>query len=176
MLYPAHFCRDCGQEYHPVWRSEHGGVRYSPREIDDITADDNDDVRFGFLCPRHAEQTYSGRLEELPESWVDLSKSVPKVRSTYKKSVPCETQVDPQGIEGHGESYWYIPGKFRFCLNCGQLHEAHGKDMNRLASLSGEGRSSATTVLTLSALRQLFTQTELPAGLPDPRKLLGLFR
>ena len=43
-----------------------------------------------------------------------------------------------------------------FCLNCGQTHEVHGKDMNRLASLSGEGRSSATTILTLSAIRQLF--------------------
>lgn len=173
LLYPAHFCRDCGQEYHPVWRSEHGGGQYSPREIDDITADDNEDVRFGFLCPRNDGQVYRGLLEDLPESWLDLTKTEPKIKSNYKKVVPCESQVDPQGIEGSGEPYWYIPGKFRFCLNCGQLHEAHGKDMNRLASLSGEGRSSATTILTLSALRQLFAQADLPAGLPDPRKLLG---
>lgn len=173
LLYPTHFCRDCGQEYHPVWRSEQGAVRYNPREIDDITADDNEEERFGFLCPRQAGQLYSGHLEDLPESWLDLAKALPKIKSTYKHAVPWETRVDPQGSEGSGESYWFIPGKFRFCLSCGQLHEAHGKDMNRLASLSGEGRSSATTVLTLSALRQLFSQAELPAGLPDPRKLLG---
>lgn len=173
LLYPAHFCRDCGQEYHPVWRSEQGRVQYSPREIDDITADDNEDVRFGFLCPRNATQLYRGQLEDLPEPWLDLTKAEPKIKRDYKKAVPVEAQVDTQGLEGRGESFWYIPGKFRFCLNCGQLHEAHGKDMNRLASLSGEGRSSATTVLTLSALRQLFAMQELPAGLPDPRKLLG---
>lgn len=173
LLYPAHFCRDCGQEYHPVWRSEQGRVQYSPREIDDITADDNEDVRFGFLCPRKNTQLYRGQLEDLPEAWLDLTKAEPKVKSTYKKSVPVPTQVDPQGLEGRGEEYWYIPGKFRFCLNCATLHEAHGKDMNRLASLSGEGRSSATTVLTLSALRQLFAIQNLPEGLPDPRKLLG---
>jgi hypothetical protein len=173
LLYPAHFCRDCGQEYHPVWRSEQGRVQYSPREIDDITADDNDDVRFGFLCPANPQQLYQGQLEDLPESWLDLTKVEPKVKSTYKKAVPVETQVDPSGLQGRGENYWYISGKFRFCLNCTTLHEAHGKDMNRLASLSGEGRSSATTVLTLSALRQLFSMQELPADLPDPRKLLG---
>lgn len=173
LLYPVHFCRDCGQEYHPVWRSEQGRVQYSPREIDDITADDNDDVRFGFLCPQSAGQLYLGRLEDLPESWLDLTRAEPKVKATYKKAVPAPTVVDPQGLEGRGEHYWYIPGKFRFCVNCAALHEAHGKDMNRLASLSGEGRSSATTVLTLSALRQLFAIKELPAGMPDPRKLLG---
>ncbi len=173
LLYPAHFCRDCGQEYHPVWRSEQGRVQYSPREIDDITADDNEDVRFGFLCPRRDVQSYKGFMEDLPESWLDLTKAEPKVKGTYKKAIPVPTQVDPQGLEGRGESFWYIPGKFRFCLSCATLHEAHGKDMNRLASLSGEGRSSATTVLTLSALRQLFSIRELPEGLPDPRKLLG---
>ncbi len=172
-LYPVHFCRDCGQEYHPVWRSESGGVQFTPREIDDITADDNEDVRFGFICPRTDSQLYQGRLDDLPEIWLDLSKAKPKVKYTYKKAVPQGARVDPQGAEGRGEDYWYIPGKFRFCLSCGQVHEAHGKDMNRLASLSGEGRSSATTILTLSALRQLFSQTELPEGLPDPRKLLG---
>lgn len=173
LLYPAHFCRDCGQEYHPVWRSEQGLVQYSPREIDDITADDNEDVWFGFLCPRSQRQSYQGQLEDLPESWLDLTRTEPKVKSSYKKAVPHECRVDPQGIEGRGEPYWYIPGKFRFCLSCSELHEAHGKDINRLASLSGEGRSSATTILTLSALRQLFTQAELPPGMPDPRKLLG---
>lgn len=172
-LYPVHFCRDCGQEYHPVWRSGQGRVQYDPREIDDITADDHADVRFGFLCPTNPQQAYTGRLEDLPESWLDLTRAEPRIKSTYKKSVPEATQVDPQGLEGRGEPFWYIPGKFRFCLNCAVLHEAHGKDMNRLASLSGEGRSSATTVLTLSALRQLFAQPDLPAGLPDPRKLLG---
>ncbi len=173
LLYPAHFCRDCGQEYHPVWRTEQGRVQFSPREIDDITADDNDDARFGFLCPRREGQSYQGRLEDLPEPWQDLTKAQPKVKSTYKKAVPEECLVDPQGLEGHGESYWYIPGKFRFCLNCALLHEAHGKDINRLSSLSGEGRSSATTILTLGALRQLFAEPELPEGMPDPRKLLG---
>ena len=30
-LYPVHFCRDCGQEYHPVWRSSQALGEYEPR-------------------------------------------------------------------------------------------------------------------------------------------------
>lgn len=172
-LYPVHFCRDCGQEYHPVWRSEQDGVSYRPREIDDVTADDNEDVRFGFLCPSRPGQQYGGRIEDLPETWLDFTQARIKVKSSYKNAVPVATVVDARGLEGTGEDYWYIPGKFRFCLSCGQVHEAQGKDINRLASLSGEGRSSATTMLTLSALRYLFAETEAGDGRPDPRKLLG---
>lgn len=172
-LYPVHFCRDCGQEYLPVWQSKRAPTTYKPREIDDITADDNEDVHYGFLCPASANLTYRGDIEDLPETWLDLSRDEPKVKQNYKKAIPYSVNVDVQGNEGHGESFWYIPGKFRFCLSCSQLHEAHGKDMNRLASLSGEGRSSATTILTLTALRQLFNDTEPASGQPDPRKLLG---
>lgn len=172
-LYPVHFCRDCGQEYHPVWKTEYGQQRFDPREIDEITTEDNQDLSYGFLCPRSSSQNYQGTLEDLPEAWIDYTKAEPKVKSHYKKTVPQPFDIDPQGLGGRGERYWYIPGKFRFCLNCSQLHEAHGKDINRLASLSGEGRSSATTILTLSALKQLFSIEDIPEGLPDPRKLLG---
>lgn len=172
-LYSVHFCRDCGQEYHPVWRSKRQPTNYQPREIDDISADDSEDVSYGFLCPVQSEQLYQGQLEDLPETWLDLNRDDPKVKQSYKNAVPSPTRVDEQGNEGHGVPFWYIPGKFRFCLKCGQVHEAHGKDINRLASLSGEGRSSATTILTLSALRQLFNEPIPALGEPDPRKLLG---
>lgn len=172
-LYPVHFCRDCGQEYHPVWLSKQLPTSYQPREIDDIASDDNEDVAFGFLCPVQAGQQYRGVLEDLPETWLDLSKDEPKLKQNYKKLVPYHASVSVKGDEGSGEPFWYIPGKFRFCLKCAQVHEAHGKDINRLASLSGEGRSSATTILTLSALRQLFAEGEPVSGQADPRKLLG---
>lgn len=172
-LYPVHFCRDCGQEYLPVWQSKKTPFAYTPREIDDIAADDNEDVYYGFLCPVISSQSYHGDIEDLPETWIDISRDQPKVKQNYKKAVPYSVSVDAQGNEGRGELFWYIPGKFRFCLSCEQLHEAHGKDINRLASLSGEGRSSATTILTLTALRQLFDDKEPASGQPDPRKLLG---
>lgn len=172
-LYSAHFCRECGQEYHPVWHQKGHTHRYDPREIGDISAEGEEEVSYGFLCPTNPEQQFKGALEDLPEEWLDMSKGEPKVKPTYRHSVPQAAFVDAQGRDGSGEKYWYIPGKFRFCLSCGHKHEAYGKDANRLASLSGEGRSSATTMLTLSTLQQLFSEEDIPKGMPDPRKLLG---
>jgi Lhr-like helicase len=173
-LYPVHFCRDCGQEYHPVWRSGNAQQEYSPREIDDISSDEDENAKYGFLCPQTTGQAYNGQLEELPETWLDFNKAEPKVKSTYTKSVPQPVTLGPDGLHGRGgEDFWFVPGKFRFCLRCGLTHEVHGKDINRLASLSGEGRSSATTILTLTAIRQLFAGGDPQGDQPDPRKLLG---
>ncbi|MHC9166378.1 DEAD/DEAH box helicase [Pseudomonas aeruginosa] len=170
LLYPTHFCRDCGQEYLPVWHSQQP-VSFSSREIDDIAAED--DASYGFLCPLVPGQQYGGLLEDLPETWIDLSRSEPKVKPAYKNAVPYMVTVDAKGQTGSGTEFWFIPGKFRFCLNCSTTHEAHGKDANRLSSLSGEGRSSATTMIALAALQQLFALPEPSPGQPDPRKLLG---
>ncbi|ASR44509.1 DEAD/DEAH box helicase [Xanthomonas citri pv. mangiferaeindicae] len=170
LLYPTHFCRDCGQEYLPVWHAQQP-VSFSSREIDDIAAED--DASYGFLCPLVPGQQYGGLLEDLPEIWIDLSRSEPKIKPAYKNAVPYMVTVDAKGQTGSGTEFWFIPGKFRFCLNCGTTHEAHGKDANRLSSLSGEGRSSATTMIALAALQQLFELSELAPGQPDPRKLLG---
>jgi len=172
LLFAAHFCRECGQEYHPVWRHGEATNQFTPREIDDVASDD-DSKGFGFLAPLREGQQYRGQMEDLPESWLDIAGAVPKIRPNYKKAVPQEIRIDAQGNEGRGESFWFTPGKFRFCLNCGFTHESYGRDANRLSSLSGEGRSSATTMLTLSALRQLFSMTSLPEDMPDPRKILG---
>lgn len=170
LLYPTHFCRDCGQEYLPVWHAQQP-VSFSSREIDDIAAED--DASYGFLCPLVPGQQYGGLLEDLPETWIDLSRNEPKIKPAYKNAVPYMVTVDAKGQPGSGTEFWFIPGKFRFCLNCGTTHEAHGKDANRLSSLSGEGRSSATTMIALAALQQLFALSEPAPGQPDPRKLLG---
>ncbi|WP_338848771.1 DEAD/DEAH box helicase [Massilia sp. W12] len=173
LLYPAHFCRDCGQEYLPVWQSKKAPTKYIPREINEITSEDNQEERHGYLCPASADLAYQGGIEDLPEDWLDQSRDPVKLKQNYKKAAPYSVNVDAQGAQGAGELFWFVPGKFRFCLKCGQVHGALGKDINRLASLSGEGRTSATTILTLTALRQLFAEEAPEKGQPDPRKLLG---
>ena len=44
-------------------------------------------------------------------------------------------------------------GKFRFCPACGEIPAGQAREFNKLASLSAEGRSSATTLLVSSVLR-----------------------
>lgn len=172
-LYGTHFCRDCGQEYHPVWYDANNAPHFSPREIDDTGIDESSGLRAGFLAPRDAEQEFQGELTQFPDAWLDTTKDEPSLKPTYRAAAPIAVRVDPQGVQGNGPEYWFIPGKFRFCLNCCTLHDAYGRDINRLTSLSGEGRSSATTILTLSILRQLFADQPGELGQQDYRKLLG---
>jgi len=172
-LYSAHFCRDCGQEYHPIWYNERQAPHFTPREIDDTTGDEHDELTPGFLAPRREDQEFQGEITDYPDAWLDTSRDQPVLKAQYRANAPVAVRVDPQGCNGRGQEFWFIPGKFRFCVGCGTLHDAYGRDINRLASLSGEGRSSATTVITLAILRQLYADQADAAGAADVRKLLG---
>jgi len=171
-LFSTHFCRECGQEYHPVWESPENQPNFTPREIDDVGAEDREE-NSGFLAPVRPGQDFQGNIADYPETWIDTSKEEPQVKPAYRAAKPISVRVGPSGRAGEGRAFWFILGKFRFCLNCGQVHDAYGRDINRLSGLSGEGRSSATTMLTLSTLRQLFAETSGDSTANDPRKLLG---
>lgn len=180
-LYPVHFCRDCGQEYHPVFLQDEGGLQALPREIDDVPpapkGDDpgaaTDRPRYGFLMPEPLDGSldFTGRDEDYPDAWLEEDRhGTIRLKADARRNRAERIAVDTAGRIGAGTTAWFIPGKFRFCLSCKAVHAAQGKDNNRLAALSSEGRSSATTLLTHSVLRWLHTQDSIP---PERRKLLA---
>ncbi|SIT43499.1 DEAD/DEAH box helicase [Paraburkholderia ribeironis] len=173
-LYNVHFCRDCGQEYIPVWdQNETEGRTFKVRNIDERDLED-DGVRSGYLMPDVDGTWSSTEAENLPETWVEeRADGEWRIKSTYKKFVPQAVRVGTDGVVATdgGMAAWFVPGSFRFCLGCGVVQTTSGKDSLRLTSLSGEGRSSATTMLTLSSLRYLYEQdNELS---PEAKKVLG---
>jgi hypothetical protein len=188
-LYPMHFCRECGQEYHPVRLVREGGVeQVLARDIDDVPiaaeetnsaadeiAEPVDGVEeFGWLTlhATDADFDFGGRPDQFPEIWLELDAAGnPRVKAHYRALRPREVWVAPTGRVGVGARAWFLPGKFRFCLRCRETQATGARDRNRLASLSAEGRSSATTVLASSALRWMHGAD---SGLePTTRKLLG---
>lgn len=186
-LYPVHFCRECGHEYHPVRLALDGEVRaFLPRDIEDTGPDKPDEETdesetdsaerevFGFVTP-HAQDDefkFSDREEDYPETWLEFdANGAPRLKKHYSSSRALEFRVAPDGRVANGIKVWFIPGRFRFCLRCGMTHSTSARDRTRLASLSAEGRSSATTVLVTSALRWMHGPV---SGLtPHTRKLLG---
>jgi hypothetical protein len=48
-----------------------------------------------------------------------------------------------------------MPAPFRLCLQCGVSYATRERDFGKLTTLGSEGRSTATTVLSLSAVRHL---------------------
>ena len=186
-LYALHFCRECGHEYHPVRRvlDDDGTRRFLARDIDDSVPEQPDDAasagddgeareRFGFLTLHAADPGFGfdDRIEDYPETWVQFDAAGnPKLKPNYRKARVEASRVAPDGTDGTGARAWFLPGKFRLCLRCGATQASGSRDRNRLASLSAEGRSSATTVLVGSALRWMHGAKSKME--PDKRKLLG---
>lgn len=171
-FYSLHFCRQCGQDYHPVWHEmESGNQTLNPRDITDRDNDEEEN-HWGFYMLDPKKVFDDADPISYPEQWFEEKNGELRFKSNYKKHKPQSVYALPSGQVSHeGEHGWFIPGAFRFCLSCGVSHQARGKDSTRLTSLSGEGRSSATTVLSISALRYMLEKdTNLEE---DAKKLLG---
>jgi hypothetical protein len=185
-LYPVHFCRECGHAYHPVRLVDDpdGQRQLLPRSIDDgplsareAPGEDAGEVgeRFGFVTLHPVDDPdfdFKDLESDYPETWVDHDASgQARLTPHYRPARVTELRVGPDGRLGSGARAWFLPGKFRFCLRCDHTHVGPARDRTRLASLSAEGRSSATTVLVASALRWMHGPR---SGLePFTRKLLG---
>ncbi|WP_369825141.1 protein kinase [Kitasatospora sp. Root107] len=161
LLMPLAFCRECGQEYLTVWRTEKDGeVRYEARRDTAATGGRQGD---GYLYVDHDRPwPFSPEVaiadRRLPESWLEIDdKGQEVVRKSHRDRVPRAVTVDPYGTEGYGElQAAFIPSPFLFCLHCGVAYEqTRGKDFAKLATLDQEGRSSATSLISASVVRSL---------------------
>jgi Lhr-like helicase len=177
-LYPTFFCRGCGQEYHPVVLVDDEGVRRAlPRSIDETPLDDPDSKEeAGYLMPEpenDSEYTFTGAPDDYPEEWTEPgSGDTRRLRADKRKVAPLRVTVDASGaINKSGRIAWFLPGKFRFCPACKDQPPGQAREINKLAGLSAEGRSSATTLLVSSALRWMNAQGDRVQL--DKRKLLG---
>lgn len=185
-LYAVHFCRECGHEYHPVRLAmQDGGPVFLARDIDDappvLGSDEaqaeeaTDKEIFGFLTPQPVNDpdfTFDDRDGDYPETWLEFDAAGnPRLKPYYRGARARRFDVLPDGHVGSGTKVWFLPGKFRVCLRCGGTQGGPARDRTRLASLSAEGRSSATTVLVASTLRWMHGKA---SGMePYTRKLLG---
>ena len=185
-LYAVHFCRECGHEYHPVRLvQQEGGSAFLARDIDDAPPPGQDeageareahpDEEFGFLTqdpPDDPDFAFDDREEDYPETWIEFAADGrPRIKPYYRDARARRFAVAPDGRVGPGTDVWFLPGKFRFCLRCRNTQGGSARDRTRLASLSAEGRSSATTVLVGSVLRWMHGAG---SGLEQyTRKLLG---
>ncbi|MFO7682699.1 MAG: DEAD/DEAH box helicase, partial [Chloroflexota bacterium] len=162
ILLPLVFCRECGQEYYVVNRHHDphtNALVFTSRELRDQTKEEDQQRGFLYHNPLdpwpHDDETIFDRL---PEDWLETtSKGTLRVKSHYRRKVPTAVRLNTVGQEVEsGDIYHFIHSPFPFCLHCGVTYSGRARsDFGKLATLSSEGRSTATTVLSLSALRAL---------------------
>ncbi len=138
-LYALHFCRECGQEYMPVWdeRDAQGNV-FNPRDIDE-RAHQDEDVKHGYFMP-DTSGTWEDVPDRYPETWFEVARNGDlRLKASYRARRPQSVRVDATGRRAQdGTPGWFIPGNLGFCLRCGVVHSTAGKESLRLIGLSGE--------------------------------------
>lgn len=176
VLLPLVFCRECGQEYYATFKTKDentGRIRYLPRDLGDREPEETGEPGFLYLSSERPWPTDAAEQDALlPEEWFEYKKGSLVRKKDRTRLLPQPVSVRPDGLEGaDGTVGQFVPAPFRFCLHCGVSYEMRqSSDFGKLTSLATEGRSTATTVLSLSAIRYLRSVTDLPER---ARKLLS---
>ena len=169
LLVPLVFCRECGQEYYTVRQVENGPeLHLEPRALHVRGEDGDGDIGYLYINTAHP---WIFQAEDLPDDWLEPGEP-PRLKYHLRKAIPREMRVAPDGVSGMvGVTAHFIPAPFRFCLKCGVAYGGRARaDFAKLATLGSEGRSTATTVLSLSAVRHLRHEEAIPA---EAKKLLS---
>jgi ATP-dependent helicase YprA (DUF1998 family)/very-short-patch-repair endonuclease len=176
ILLPLVFCRECGQEYYCVKAMNTGspGTRsFEAREASDQEGTENSDSGYLYLSTKNPWPSEIAQiLESIPEDWIEEHRGQRRVKQSQRENLPEHLNVGVNGQESpDGLSVCFLPAPFRFCICCGVAYGARQKsDFAKLASLSSEGRSTATTILSLSVVRSLRSE---PTIHERARKLLS---
>lgn len=185
-MYPLCFCRHCGQEYYLVRRIVEGDqTRFIPRDIGDTDSDKGSTA--GFLYLSTSKPWGDDMLNDnLPDDWFETSKAnsyqdqifdVPMQRKLkpdyttgkrgkigkYYGRVPRNTTVSVEGVVSDtGQLVAFFVAPFQFCISCQVAYDSTQRsEFAKVSLLSYEGRSSATTILSLSAVKWLRLQNDL---------------
>lgn len=167
VLLPLVFCRECGQEYYSVRKiidSNSGQPILTPRELGDSLSDEESEAGYLYYSaenpwPDDAESV----LAKLPEDWLEVHRGDVRVRRNRRENLPQPARVgrdgreDPEGLRCH-----YLPRVFYFCLNCGVAYGARQGDFTKLSTLGSGGRSTATTIMSLSTIRNMRNADNIP--------------
>lgn len=151
-----------------------GRYQFVPREFRDQLEDEDGTTGYVYLSSANPwSNDWEQVIEKIPEDWLETKNDIRRLKSGRK--LPQDLQIYTNGIlpDNDGteplQSVTFLTSPFSFCLNCGVSYAPHKGISAKLASLNSEGRSSATTILSLSAIR-LLRMSDLQ---PEAQKLLS---
>jgi len=170
VLFPLQFCRECGQEYYSVWSVIDPDKKswFSARNPSEaMLADGN--AGYLYLSENNPWPVDPQlQAEQLPDDWTEEKDGKLYPLKSKSKYLPCQVYIFKDGTFSNIASpdatpAWFVPSPFTFCLNpqCRVSYAPRISDFTKLATLGTEGRSTATTVLSMSTVRHLRQEPEL---------------
>ncbi len=164
LLYPLVFCRECGQHYY-LCTYRPADNRVEPRPPLSRDADSSEEARAGYLLVGDELWDDDRTRSELPDNWYTTPKKAqPKLKKEYADAAPRRLFIQPDGtiapmLHDSATESWFIATPFLTCLSCGVVYTRRERDFGKLAGLSSEGRSTATTLLSVAAIDEMRRST-----------------
>lgn len=165
-LFPLVFSRSSGHEFTCVKLNLLEST-IQPREFYDIVEEEDETVvEEGYIFIQHEEDEDSiwdadRDIPDLPETWFSPPRKdgTRKLKKEREEKLPREIFFDRQGNFSFFEVMdfrgWFIPSPLMFDPTSGTIFEAKTAEWTKVMKLGGEGRSTATTVLSFETITQL---------------------
>ena len=146
-----------------------------PRDFNDywVSEEEKDSLEFGYLLADEDAWKPDEDLLNLPQEYVKEDGGKASLKKEYRAKFPLPIAYLPDGsfsdsdganIPGalHG---WYLPVGFIYDPTSGDLYHHQTSEYSKLARVGLEGRSTTTTVLSLSIIESMrklgFEQTDI---------------
>jgi superfamily II DNA/RNA helicase len=171
-IYPVLFSRESGHEFYCVTLNEQKEVIH-PREPFDQVPNDEDvnNLRDGYIIFEHPGDDgplwdFERERNELPEAWFNPEgrRGNPRtLKAQYRNRIPQLIYFNTEGKYSRTKemelSGWFIPKPLLLDPTSGTIFN-NNNDWIKLSKLGGEGRSTATTILSFETIQQLSVEGE----------------
>lgn len=165
-LFPMVFSRTSGHEFTCVKLNLNDSI-IQPREFYDIVdEEDESSIEEGYIFIQHTEDEEpiwdaERDIPDLPETWFtpprkDGSRKLKKEREAR---LPRKIWFNKKGDFSYTQALdyegWFMPSPLMFDPTSGTIYDAQTAEWTKVMKLGGEGRSTATTVLSFETITQL---------------------
>ncbi len=157
-LYPVVFSRISGYEFICVNMDLDKEI-LTPREFRE-TAQEDENRTSGYLIPGADVWDPESDTEFLPDAWgsIDGQGRFKPVKK-YRDRLPAKIYYNNKGNFSTSKKLdyegWFMPAKLLFDPTSGTLYDTKTSEATKLTRLGSEGRSTSTTVLSFSVLKNL---------------------
>lgn len=165
-LFPMVFSRTSGHEFTCVNLNLNESI-IQPREFYDIVDEEDETaIEEGYIFIQHTEDeepiwNIDRDIPDLPETWFNPARKdgSRKLKKEREPRLPRNIWFDKKGdfsftqpLEFEG---WFMPSPLMFDPTSGTIYDAQTAEWTKVMKLGGEGRSTATTVLSFETITQL---------------------
>ncbi len=165
-LFPMVFSRTSGHEFTCVKLNLNDSI-IQPREFYDIVdEEDETSIEEGYIFIQHTEDEESiwdanRDIPDLPETWFTPPRKdgTRKLKKDRESRQPRKIWFNKKGDFSFTQELdfegWFMSSPLMFDPTSGTIYDAQTAEWTKVMKLGGEGRSTATTVLSFETINQL---------------------